>query len=83
MTRFATIAIAALALTVTASNAFAVSASVKRACIGDYFAYCSNYAPGGSGVKSCMRRNASKLSNTCKTALIKAGYAKNHSVAAR
>jgi len=83
MTRFLFIAVASFVLFTQASSAFAVSASVKRACIGDYFAYCSNYAPGGSGVKSCMRRNASKLSNTCKTALIKAGYAKNRSVAAR
>jgi hypothetical protein len=65
------------------SNAFAVSGSVKYACMGDYLSYCSGYAPGGSGVKQCMRRNGSKLSKGCVSALVKAGYVSQAEVSRR
>ncbi|MEQ8823048.1 MAG: hypothetical protein RIC14_01595 [Filomicrobium sp.] len=58
----------------TATQASAVSSSVKYACMGDYLSYCSMHAPGGSGVKRCMRRNGAKLSRSCVKALIGAGY---------
>ena len=61
-------------IALSASNAFAVSSSVKRACIGDYLSYCSGYAPTGTGVRKCFRQNASKISKTCVKALVNAGY---------
>ncbi|MEQ8823047.1 MAG: hypothetical protein RIC14_01590 [Filomicrobium sp.] len=61
-------------LAATATQASAVSSSVKYACMGDYLSYCSMHAPGGSGVKRCMRRNGAKLSRRCVKALISAGY---------
>ena len=73
MTRFAQIAIASIALAATATNAFAVPGYVKRACIGDYFSYCSAHAPGTPGVRQCFQANGSKLSHTCVKALVKAG----------
>lgn len=67
----------------SASNAFAVSNSVKYACIGDYLSYCSSHAPGSAGVKRCMRANGSKLSKTCVRALVKAGYVSQSEVSRR
>jgi hypothetical protein len=59
---------------VTSTQAFAVSSSVRNACIGDYLSYCSSHAPNSPGVRRCMRANGSKLSRRCVTALTKAGY---------
>ena len=73
MTRIASIAIATIALTATATSALAVPGYVKRACIGDYFSHCSQHAPGTPGVKQCFRKNGSSLSHTCVKALVKAG----------
>ena len=67
----------------SASNAFAVSNAVKYACMGDYFSYCSDHAPGSAGVKQCMRANGSKLSKGCVGALIKAGYVSQSEVSRR
>lgn len=65
------LALAALGLVVT--EAGAVSARVQSACAGDYFAYCSQHSPEGSGVRRCMRANGPKLSKSCVNALIDAG----------
>ncbi|MGH1419751.1 MAG: hypothetical protein ACRBCJ_12905 [Hyphomicrobiaceae bacterium] len=70
----ATIALTVAALTFQATSAFAVSSSVKRACIGDYLTYCSSQIPGTKGLTRCMRRNGPKLSKRCVGALVKAGY---------
>lgn len=67
----------------SASNAIAVSSAVKYACMGDYFSYCSNHAPGSAGVKRCMRANGSKLSKSCVRALVKAGYVSKSKVSRR
>ena len=78
--------IAALTLAIfaaTATQASAVSSSVKYACMGDYLSYCSQHAPGGSAVKQCMRANGSKLSRGCVSALIKAGYVSKKEVSRR
>ncbi len=65
------------------TSAFAVSSSVKYACMGDYLSYCSGHAPGGAGVKRCMRANGSKLSKTCVRALVKAGMVSQSEVSRR
>ena len=81
-----TTVIAALTLAIfaaTATQASAVSSSVKYACMGDYLSYCSGHAPGGAGVKRCMRANGSKLSRRCVKALVKAGYVSQSEVSRR
>ena len=84
MTNIATKSIIAAAIfAATATQAFAVSSSVKYACMGDYFSYCSDHAPGSAGVKQCMRANGSKLSKGCVGALIKAGYVSQSEVSRR
>ena len=77
----ATLALAFAALTVQATSAFAVSSSVKNACIGDYLSYCSTQIPGSKGLTRCMRRNGPKLSKRCVGALVKAGYVSKSEVA--
>ena len=84
MTNIATKSIIAAAIfAATATQASAVSSSVKYACMGDYLSYCSQHAPGGSAVKQCMRANGSKLSRGCVSALIKAGYVSKKEVSRR
>ncbi|MBU2582340.1 MAG: hypothetical protein KJ622_11545, partial [Alphaproteobacteria bacterium] len=61
----------------------AVSSAVKYACMGDYFSYCSDHAPGSSGVKQCMRANGNKLSKGCVRALVKAGMVSQSEVSRR
>ena len=58
----------------TTTQAFAVSSSVRNACMGDYLSYCSAHSPTSPGVRRCMRANGSKLSRRCVNALVKAGY---------
>lgn len=70
-------------LAATATQASAVNRSVKRACIGDYFSYCSAHAPGSPGVRSCFRANGSKLSKRCIKALAKAGYVSKTKISRR
>ena len=55
------------------ASAEAVDARVRSACMGDYFAYCSQHDPDGSGVRRCVRTNGRKLSPACLNALIAAG----------
>jgi len=73
--------IAAIALQATAASA--VPASVKRACIGDYFSYCSQHAPGSAGVRQCFRNNGSKISRGCVKALVSAGMVSKAEVSRR
>jgi hypothetical protein len=56
-----------------ATQAAAVSASVRSACKGDYRAYCGQHDPDGAEVRTCMRANSSKLSQRCVDALVSAG----------
>ena len=74
---------AVAALTFQATGAFAVPNSVKVACLGDYLSYCSSYRPGSAGLNRCMRRNGTKLSKRCVTALIRAGYVSKSEVSRR
>ena len=60
-------------LSANTDEAHAVSASVKMACAGDYFSYCSQHSPSSPGVRQCMRANGTKLSTRCVNALVAAG----------
>ena len=61
------------ALILPVSEAGAVSARVRMACIGDYLSYCSSYAVDSPGLRQCMRANGPRLSKTCVNALVAAG----------
>ncbi len=79
-----TFAVAAtVALALQATSASAVPLSVKRACIGDYFSYCSQHSPGSSAVRQCFRKNGLKISKGCVSALIKAGMVSKAEVSRR
>ncbi|MBL8566185.1 MAG: hypothetical protein JNM89_10760 [Hyphomicrobiaceae bacterium] len=84
---FARAALAALTLTAgiaaQTSGAAAISNSVKFACMTDYFSYCSQHSPEGSGVRQCMRANGLKLSKRCVNALVAAGEVSKEEVARR
>ena len=55
------------------TSAEAVDSRVRAACMDDYFAYCSQHDPDGSGIRRCMRTNGRKLSPPCLNALVAAG----------
>jgi len=55
------------------SQAGAVSAAVRYACAGDYFAHCSSFSPGSAETRQCMRAVGYKLSKGCISALVDAG----------
>jgi hypothetical protein len=64
-----------------ATQAMAVSSSVKSACKSDYRAYCGQHNPDGAEVRTCMRTNSSKLSQRCVDALVAAGEVSQTEVA--
>lgn len=66
-----------------ASQAGAVSAAVRYACAGDYFAHCSSFAPGSAETRQCMRAVGYKLSKGCIGALVAAGEVSKSEVARR
>lgn len=70
-------------LTFPISQAAAVSAAVKRACINDYFSYCSAYEVGSTKLRQCMRSAGSKLSKPCINALVAAGEVSKTEVSRR
>lgn len=51
----------------------AVGFRTQMSCAGDYYAYCSQHAPGSPGVRKCMRSVGPKLSKGCINALIADG----------
>jgi hypothetical protein len=51
----------------------AVGFRTQMSCAGDYYAYCSQHAPGSPGVRKCMRAAGPKLSKGCINALIADG----------
>jgi hypothetical protein len=63
------------ALTFSAADAGEVPKAVKRACRGDYFAYCSMHRVGSPELRQCMRDNGKRLSRGCVDALVAAGLA--------
>ena len=80
---FAVAAVAAAALIGQASPAGAVSLAVKRACMGDYFSYCSSHAVGSPGLRQCMRNAGPRLSKGCVNALVAAGEVSKSEVSRR
>lgn len=75
MTRSIALSLAALAMATTlqATPASAVSIAVKMACMTDYLANCSQHAIGTPAVRSCMRAVGPRLSKRCISALIAGG----------
>ncbi len=66
-----------------ASQAGAVSASVRYACAGDYLANCSSFAPDSAETRKCMRAVGYRLSRGCVNALVAAGEVSKSEVARR
>ena len=60
-------------LAATSIQANAVGLRTKMACASDYFAHCSQFSPGSSEVRQCMRAVGAGLSKGCVTALIADG----------
>ena len=70
--------IAALALAVGLTSAFATGASayndrVHNNCKGDYLNFCSAHPVGSTGLRRCMEANGRNLSPRCVNALVDAG----------
>ena len=77
MTKFiTTLKLAGLTALIAASSvtsAFAVDKAIRKACVGDYDSYCSQYAPGSAQVSRCFESNRRNLSKGCIRALVDAG----------
>jgi hypothetical protein len=52
----------------TGSSFAAVSANAQRACMGDYFRFCSYTGGNIPRASACMRHNYARLSRPCKLA---------------
>lgn len=63
----------AIAGGVMATNALAVSDSVRASCREDYFAHCPNHAVGTDNLRRCMKTAGPKLSSACIKALVASG----------
>jgi hypothetical protein len=72
-----------LAFLSAATQANAVGARSKIACLSDYRAYCSAYGVGSPELRKCMRANGAKLSNQCIRALVADGEISEAEVARR
>lgn len=55
------------------AGAGAVGLKTQMNCASDYYAYCSQFPVGSSGVRKCMRDNGPRLSKACISALIADG----------
>lgn len=60
-----------------------VSRSVRRACVSDYFAFCSAHRVGSPSLRKCMRDAGGKLSRGCFEALVAAGEVSRAEVSKR
>ena len=65
------------------TQANAVGARSKMACLSDYRAYCSAYGVGSTELRRCMRANGAKLSSQCIRALVADGEISQAEVARR
>ena len=77
------VAVAVLAVAGQSTSASAVSLAVKRACMGDYFSYCSSHAVGSASLRRCMRNAGPRLSKRCVKALVAAGEVSKADVSRR
>ena len=64
---------AVLVLSVSPGDAYAVGLKTQLNCASDYYAYCSQFPAGSSGVRKCMKDNGPRLSKSCVDALIADG----------
>jgi hypothetical protein len=64
--KIACILTVAMSLTTWATASFAFTAEQQAACSPDAFRLCSSEIPNIPGVTSCMRKQFSSLSPTCK-----------------
>jgi hypothetical protein len=76
-------AVALGAAVLPATQAAAVSGSVRYACAGDYLANCSAYDPDSAQTRRCMRAVGFRLSKSCLNALVAAGEVSRSEVARR
>src|SRR3569832_370687 len=67
------IMIAAGAIALASSSAFAFSQKVKDACSADYGSLCAKYKQGSSELRRCFESNRRVLSTECVQALVDAG----------
>jgi hypothetical protein len=77
------LALAGGLLALQTGSASAISSSVKMACMGDYFSYCSMHAVGSQALRACMNDNGHRLSKRCVNALIGAGEVSQTEVSRR
>jgi hypothetical protein len=56
-----------------ATNAFAYSGEVRRACRDDYYAHCSMHPTGSSELRACMHKVGKSLAPGCIQALKASG----------
>jgi hypothetical protein len=74
---------ASVVIALQAGSASAVSFAVQRACMADYFAYCSSHSVGSASLRRCMSDAGPRLSKRCVNALIDAGEVSKSEVARR
>lgn len=68
-----TLLLSCVVLGASSAAAQAVGFRTQMSCASDYYAYCSQHAPGSAGVRKCMRAVGPKLSKACINALIADG----------
>lgn len=74
LARVAAASALALALLVGGySEAEAISAKVRRACVGDYKRLCPGYKVGSTALRACMESKYREISSRCMDALIDSG----------
>jgi hypothetical protein len=64
---------ALLVLSASFGDVYAVGLKTQLNCASDYYAYCSQFPVGSSGVRKCMKDNGPRLSKACVNALIADG----------
>ena len=65
------------------TQANAVGARSRIACLSDYRTFCSAYGVGSTELRRCMRANGAKLSSQCVRALVADGEISEAEVARR
>ena len=63
----------AAAVSLSATEAMALSKKVEDACAGDYQTFCSQYLPRSTKLRRCFESNRKGLSKWCVRALVDAG----------
>lgn len=72
-TKVVVAALAIMMAALSATDAFAFSKRVRRACGLDYQDFCSQHDPNGSAVRRCFEANRRSLSKGCVRALVDSG----------